>query len=255
MSTDTNATASTPETPVWPRRTRSRPSSAPSAAPKSKTLPNLPARANVGCRHTVRDSCDTCLASHIREQTRKNLPDVLQCVHDGCKAEIDPSVVQMLLTPAEYARFDDLLMKKTLQGMEEFRWCTAIGCGSGQLVEGGTESNSFFSCERAQCREKTCVRHRVAWHAGITCAEYDEYLSTNATTATEQFLQEFTKQCPSCAASIEKNGGCDIMLCRKEAGGCGFTFCWRCLADMEPIREEGNHRHHEGCAWYFPPPE
>lgn len=35
-----------------------------------------------------------------------------------------------------------------------------------------------------------------------------------------------TKKCPQCHAAIEKNGGCMHMTCRKNAGGCGFEFCW-----------------------------
>jgi len=37
-----------------------------------------------------------------------------------------------------------------------------------------------------------------------------------------------TKKCPACRSAIEKNGGCMHMTCRKEAGGCGFEFCWLC---------------------------
>jgi len=34
-----------------------------------------------------------------------------------------------------------------------------------------------------------------------------------------------TKECPKCQATIEKNGGCNHMTCRK----CKHEFCWVCL--------------------------
>jgi ariadne-1 len=43
-----------------------------------------------------------------------------------------------------------------------------------------------------------------------------------------------TKQCPNCKKHIEKNQGCNHMTCRKEAGGCGYEFCWICLGEWWP---------------------
>jgi len=49
-----------------------------------------------------------------------------------------------------------------------------------------------------------------------------------------------TKQCPNCKKYIEKNQGCNHMTCRKEAGGCGYEFCWICLGEWAP----------HGTSWY-----
>jgi ariadne-1 len=49
-----------------------------------------------------------------------------------------------------------------------------------------------------------------------------------------------TKQCPQCHKYIEKNQGCNHMTCRKEAGGCGYEFCWICLGEWKP----------HGTSWY-----
>jgi ariadne-1 len=47
-----------------------------------------------------------------------------------------------------------------------------------------------------------------------------------------------TKKCPQCRSPIEKNGGCMHMTCRKNAGGCGFEFCWLCRG---PWSDHGSH--------------
>jgi hypothetical protein len=35
------------------------------------------------------------------------------------------------------------------------------------------------------------------------------------------------KKCPSCKMWVDKNQGCDAMVCV-----CGCTFCWRCGEDV-----------------------
>ncbi|CAG8538978.1 2300_t:CDS:2 [Ambispora gerdemannii] len=41
---------------------------------------------------------------------------------------------------------------------------------------------------------------------------------------TKAFIAAITKMCPKCNAYIEKDGGCDHMMCR--APGCRYEFCW-----------------------------
>ncbi|XP_031754655.1 E3 ubiquitin-protein ligase RNF14 isoform X1 [Xenopus tropicalis] len=41
-----------------------------------------------------------------------------------------------------------------------------------------------------------------------------------------EWLETNTQQCPNCNASIQKDGGCNKMICRK----CNKDFCWLCFA-------------------------
>ncbi|KAG9307463.1 hypothetical protein G9A89_017293 [Geosiphon pyriformis] len=66
--------------------------------------------------------------------------------------------------------------------------------------------------------------------------------------ATNVLINEQTKGCPKCATKIEKNGGCEHMTCR--APGCGYEFCWLCLADFDAIRQFGNERHKSDCKFH-----
>lgn len=70
--------------------------------------------------------------------------------------------------------------------------------------------------------------------------------------ASAEYIKTQTKSCPGCTAPIVKFGdGCDHMKCAPP-GGCGFEFCWLCLCDFEPIRQDGNHRHEPECKHYRP---
>ena len=42
---------------------------------------------------------------------------------------------------------------------------------------------------------------------------------------TANWISANTKECPKCMSTIEKNGGCNHMTCRK----CKHEFCWMCM--------------------------
>ncbi|KAL5637153.1 hypothetical protein ACGC1H_000964 [Rhizoctonia solani] len=106
------------------------------------------------------------------------------------------------------------------------------------------------------CRARSCFRHQVPWHSGLTCEQY-----TNATKykqenhASEEYIAKHAKRCPnpSCRCPILKIDGCDHMICHRP-GGCGHEFCWACLAGYATIREQGNHHHGVDCPHYSEPP-
>jgi hypothetical protein len=126
--------------------------------------------------------------------------------------------------------------------MNDFIWCSNPKCAVGQLNEGG-ESNNIVTCIR--CFQKTCFTHKIPWHTGLICEEYDSQTDINVQ-ANLLWLTQHTKQCPKCHFRIEKNDGCDHMICIK----CQYEFCWSCLADFDQIRKEGNHLHDSNCKHY-----
>jgi len=156
------------------------------------------------------------------------------------------SGTKKIVSKQEYERYDLLRFNNFLKTSPDFRWCSGTNCGSGQEVDGGG-SNSFFTC--AKCLTKTCFHHKVVWHTGLTCRDYDYWIIQNEDNATSNYIAMNTKQCPKCQSVVEKDGGCDHMTC-KPPGGCSFEFCWLCLANFGPIRQDGNHRHNPSCQYY-----
>ncbi|KAJ7418908.1 E3 ubiquitin-protein ligase ARIH1 [Pitangus sulphuratus] len=55
---------------------------------------------------------------------------------------------------------------------------------------------------------------------------------------TSNWIAANTKECPKCHVTIEKDGGCNHMVCRNQ--NCKAEFCWVCLGPWEP----------HGSAWY-----
>ena len=86
------------------------------------------------CKHP-RTTCDSCLQRHISEELNTKGNPAIRCPEAGCSVELMPEDVQHFASAKNYARFDQLAMRKCLQGLPDFFWC-AHGCGSGQETEG-----------------------------------------------------------------------------------------------------------------------
>jgi len=221
----------------------------------------FPGKITAACEHS-RDVCSRCVAKTIDlEVNGKGNSTVIRCPHEGCPAQLAYEDVRREASRAVFKKFDQLLLRKTLQEERSFRWCSSPGCGSGQMVEGLNPAdagwNVFLQCHH--CSQRTCAHHRCIWHTERTCKQYEEDARKSDEVALLQYLErEGVKRCPNCGHGIEKDGGCDHMTCHRRAGGCGSEFCIRCLADYngpDGIRARGNSAHRTSCPWYFPDPE
>ena len=76
------------------------------------------------------------------------------------------SQIRELATPKVYQKYLDSEFKATLAEDDDFHYCIAPGCKSGQLHEGG----NIFTC--VTCKSKSCVTCSAAWHEDETCQVY-----------------------------------------------------------------------------------
>jgi hypothetical protein len=193
----------------------------------------LAAVAKCGCQ-----ICTQCIKRHIEAEINdKGKVTKVQCPY--CKTALEQADIFRGAAPAVAERWDRLVLHRFLQSQPNFVYCKS-SCGSGQLHEGGAE-RPIVTC--VACAKQSCFSCDVPWHSGVTCAAYQEAIRGDSTLATEALLMATTKKCPMCAASIEKNDGCDHMTCQH----CLGEFCWLCLADFKRIFRYGNHHHQRTC--------
>lgn len=69
------------------------------------------------------------------------------------------------------------------------------------------------------CSFKTCVKHKLPWHEGQTCEEFDtddsqlDRLEQNEATA--RLLSKMdAKVCPTCKQGVHRTEGCDHLMCK-----------------------------------------
>ncbi|CAF0915669.1 unnamed protein product [Adineta ricciae] len=200
------------------------------------------------CRHIHQTICNTCVLNHVEKAFEEICRDDVRCPEPDCGALFDYDAVKNILNRGAnkrlFDRYDRFITNRHIEQMDEFVWCSNPDCGMGQLNDGG-QANNIVTC--FNCHKRTCFTHRVPWHEGLTCAEYDQTRNADDE-ASQLWIIQNSKKCPNCPYRIEKNDGCDHMKCVK----CSYEFCWSCLADYERIRKDGNHRHHPNCKHYAP---
>ena len=68
-------------------------------------------------------------------------------------------------------------------------------------------------------------------------------MHAEAEAASDQAILWFATPCPTCSRPIEKDGGCNEVLCTQ----CGTNFCWLCGSSDAEIEARGGE-HAEGCS-------
>ncbi|CAG8487862.1 3259_t:CDS:2 [Acaulospora morrowiae] len=149
-------------------------------------------------KHTI---CKQCINKHI-EDALKNIKDeiIIKCIIFGCNKQLTYGDMKRVANEENFRIYDEESFKRAIEKFEDFRWCMHL-CGTGQ-IHLGDENSPIMTCWG--CEKKTCFKHKVRWHEGKTCKEYDETLS-EAESATRHFLDQNTKTCPKCKIIISKD--------------------------------------------------
>lgn len=110
------------------------------------------------------------------------------------------------------------------------RWCPGIDCGKAVKVSHWEPRLVVCSCGTCFCF--SCGQN---WHEPLNCRHLKKWIKKcQDDSETMNWINANTKDCPKCMIPIEKNGGCNRMLCTNS--GCRYEFCWMCL---EPWTKHG----------------
>jgi ATP-dependent RNA helicase DHX8/PRP22 len=108
---------------------------------------------------------------------------------------------------------------------DKVRNCITPDC---DMMYVSSSEGKRFVCR--QCGANICTQCHTTWHEGYdSCAAYK---NRNSTTSGDAELKMWMnsdrknrKNCPKCSAPIEKNKGCQHMICSQ----CRVNICWECL--------------------------
>ena len=162
----------------------------------------------------------------------------IQCPADGCGRILDSAALELLVTSELKGRYRDLLNRTYVEDKDVFKWCPAPDCPN--AVECGVKKKDLdriVPSVECSCGERFCFGCPNPDHQPAPCALVKKWLKKCADDSeTANWISANTKECPKCNSTIEKNGGCNHMTCRK----CKYEFCWMC---MGPWSEHGT-------SWY-----
>eukprot|EP01125_Pyxidicula_operculata_P016515 TRINITY_DN5694_c0_g1_i1.p1 TRINITY_DN5694_c0_g1~~TRINITY_DN5694_c0_g1_i1.p1 ORF type:complete len:212 (+),score=11.45 TRINITY_DN5694_c0_g1_i1:298-933(+) len=135
---------------------------------------------------------------------KKNL-EGLACPCKHCNFIIESHRIKQLVNEQSLERYDKLLLDDTLKTFDDLKYCP-MGCG--KIMQ------SCY-CETPECYKKMKKEELFQENKRLKI-EQSSHKRFGAWAGT------FTKCCPNCYVSIEKNMGCDHMYCTR----CNTNFNW-----------------------------
>ena len=99
-------------------------------------------------------------------------------------------------------------------------WCPSPGCEHAFVSKGAAPSDV-----KCPCGMRFCFRCGQESHSPVTCDALKAWqIKCADESETAHWIVANTKRCPKCSVRIEKNQGCNHIICRS----CKHEFCWVC---------------------------
>ncbi|KAL9242114.1 hypothetical protein vseg_016147 [Gypsophila vaccaria] len=138
------------------------------------------------CGHSF---CNRCWTQHFVVRINEGQSRRIKCMAYKCNAICDDGKIRNLLCMRDSAvaeKFDRFLLESYIEDNKRVKWCPSVPhCGN-----------------------------------AIRAGE-DDFLEDESETV--NWITGHTKPCPKCHKAVEKNGGCNLVVCV-----CGQPFCWLC---------------------------
>lgn len=190
----------------------------------------------LACGHRF---CHTCYTHYLEQKIREEgEARRIQCPGEKCGLVVHESQIQLMVSSETYSRYRDLLNRTYVDDHEFIKWCPAPNCD--YAIECNVKTwqlTTIIPSVQCACRYRFCFGCGLQDHQPCICVLVKKWLKKCADDSeTANWISANTKECPKCVSTIEKNGGCNHMTCRK----CKYEFCWVC---MGPWSEHGT-------SWY-----
>jgi len=147
------------------------------------------------------------------------------CPQAGCHEAVTEEEVEAAL-PSMLSKFQSYQLRSFVESNGMARWCPGPGCTRVAMMMGGSgfeHPHGVAECD--DCDTSFCMRCGLEPHAPSTCKElvrWREKCRNESETA--NWILANTKPCPKCQSRIEKNQGCNHIVCQQ----CKYEFCWIC---------------------------
>lgn len=157
------------------------------------------------CQHPS-NVCIFCITRFVRNQIHVHRTESISCLHAGCAMPLSIGDVARLTDGRSALALQHIRLRDGVKG--RFRVCTRPGCSGGQIVARGAD---IMTCRT--CGAKSCVKHRVPWHAGHSCDEFELKATKEVNAVIHALGEGRIRRCPGCGHGVEKRSGCDHVCC------------------------------------------
>ncbi|KII92201.1 hypothetical protein PLICRDRAFT_36992 [Plicaturopsis crispa FD-325 SS-3] len=248
-SSGSGARRSTRRTTADTPRASGKPSSKRSESPVSKAFvcpicfdDTQTETLSLSCDHLF---CTGCWEAYVTSKVREEGEHAIRCMAEGCSIVAPDNVVQGILKddPATWDRFHELILRHFVASNPNLKYCPYPSCTYTVSCPTAASKSSLITMVPtvtcgASATHKFCFGCPIDGdHRPVICSVAKMWLKKcRDDSETANWIKSNTKECTKCQSTIEKNGGCNHMTCKK----CKHEFCWVC---MGPWSEHGT-------AWY-----
>lgn len=172
--------------------------------------------------------CINCYRQYLSQKIREEGEAArIKCPGDGCNNIVDSKALDLLVAADLTDRYHELLRRTYVDDKENLKWCPAPECIF--AIECGVKKRDLFRVVptvHCDCKHSFCFGCTLADHQPTPCGLVKKWTKKcEDDSETANWIAANTKECPKCQSTIEKNGGCNHMTCRK----CRNEFCWMCM--------------------------
>ncbi|KAH3681019.1 hypothetical protein WICPIJ_008027 [Wickerhamomyces pijperi] len=183
----------------------------------------------LACNH---EYCTDCYGRYVEDRLSEGR--VIKC--PDCDLTLQTRDIDNICGEGSSLKLLESSMKEYVERLRAFKWCPAPDCkgivevlnmsevkdlvneGKIPFVRCGSEGHQF------------CVSCLFENHSPAPCQITKNWITKcKDDSETVKWILTNTQTCPRCETSIEKNGGCNHMTCKK----CRHEFCWICLGDWK----------------------
>ncbi|PIC53308.1 hypothetical protein B9Z55_003066 [Caenorhabditis nigoni] len=172
------------------------------------------------CSHKA---CPTCWKFYISERIKEGNSEI-ECMASKCEVLLpDEQVMEYFNEGTELVAYQRQVINNFVQFNAQMRWCPGVDCG--RMVKSSSKDPHVVSC---QCGTQFCFSCGNDGHSPVHCRHMKLWLKKCLDDSeTSNWMNANTKDCPKCSAPIEKNGGCNYIMCTNRT--CRYQFCWICM--------------------------
>ncbi|KAF7797299.1 hypothetical protein EIP86_008494 [Pleurotus ostreatoroseus] len=187
--------------------------------------------------------CTSCWHMYIVSKIKTEAEHWITCMQEDCAIVAPDSFVQKALASDKraFSRYQELQARQFVSCNHSLKYCPYPACSyTVSCPSAASKSSLITMVPIVTCADAHtfCFGCNVdADHRPVVCAVAKMWLQKcQDDSETANWIKSNTKECSKCQSTIEKNGGCNHMTCKK----CKYEFCWVC---MGPWSEHGT-------AWY-----
>jgi len=181
------------------------------------------------CGHRFCKKCwSKYLTRKIVEEGTEGVEPTISCAFHNCPTLVDDkTVMELVSNPTVKLKYQRLITTSFVGSNHLIRWCINSNCTNAIRVEW-----EDWRPVRCTCGQTFCFRCGEVWHDPVKCEMLLNWLAKcKDDSLASNYIVPTTKKCPECGVTIEKEGGCNHMVCRNQ--NCNAEFCWVCLGPWD----------------------